>query len=60
MRLVHDGAAVHVFLDGEELAKVPVRWREGIHVALTGQARMAGYSVSVAFAGLKAKVEEGK
>ena len=54
MRLVHDGATVRVLLDGKELAKVPVRWQEGIHVGLTGQARMAGDSVSFAFAGLKA------
>ena len=60
MRLIHDGAAVHVLLDGKELARVPVRWRKGIHVGLTGQARMNGDSLTVAFTDLRAKLDPAK
>ncbi len=56
MKLVHDGDAVHVFLDGKELAKIPVTWQEEIHIALTGQARQKGDSLRVRFDSLRAEL----
>ncbi len=60
MRLIHDGTAVHLLLDGKELAKVPVSWREGVRIALTAQARQSGDSVEARFAALKATQTKAK
>jgi len=56
MRLMHDGASVAMILDGKELARVPVSWRDGIRVALTGQARKSGDRVMARFDDLAARL----
>jgi len=60
MKLVHDGGSVHLVLDGKELKKVPVGWREGIHIAITGQARRKGDALTARFDDLKAELTGGK
>ncbi|NLC58588.1 MAG: family 78 glycoside hydrolase catalytic domain [Armatimonadetes bacterium] len=56
LRLVHDGEAVRLFLDGGEVALVPVSWREGIRVGITTQARAAGDHVTARFGPFSAVV----
>jgi alpha-L-rhamnosidase len=60
MKMIHDGESIHLFLDGKELKEVPVTWREGIHVALTGQVRQKGDSLTVKFDTLQAELRKGK
>jgi len=54
MKLIHDGDSVHLLLDGKEVGDVGVSWRGDIRVAITGQARQKGDSLTARFDNLHA------
>ncbi len=60
MKMIHDGSSVHLLLDGKELKEVPVAWREGVHVGITGQARQKGDGVTAKFDNLKADLRQAR
>lgn len=49
MKLVHDGSQVHVFVDGSQLASVPVEWNDKMRVMLSAEARANGDRITAVF-----------
>ncbi len=49
MKLVHDGANVHIYVDGTKHKSVPVAWSSNMRVVLSAEARAAGDSIQVVY-----------